>query len=70
MRYEWDPTKAEANQRKHGIQFADAVAVFSDEMALTSDDPYPDEERYVTIGIDAFAGYSSWSTPGAVRSSV
>jgi uncharacterized protein len=55
MRYEWDPAKAEANQKKHGIRFADAVAVFSDEQALTLDDPHPEEERYVTIGMDAFA---------------
>jgi uncharacterized protein len=55
MRYEWDPTKAEANQEKHGIRFADAVEVFRDEQALTLDDPHPDEERYVTIGMDAFA---------------
>jgi uncharacterized protein len=55
MRYEWDPAKAEANQKKHGIRFADAVAVFSDEQALTLDDPHSEEERYVTIGMDAFA---------------
>lgn len=55
MRYEWDPAKAEANQKKHGVRFADAVAVFSDERALTLDDLHPDEERYVTIGMDAFA---------------
>lgn len=55
MRYEWDPVKAEANRKKHGVRFADAVAVFSDERALTLDDPHPGEERYVTIGMDAFA---------------
>jgi uncharacterized protein len=55
MRYEWDPSKAEANLRKHGVRFADAVAVFGDDGALTMDDPHPEEERYVTIGIDAFA---------------
>jgi uncharacterized protein len=54
MRYEWDPAKAEANRKKHGIRFADAVAVFGDEKALTLEDPHPDEERYVTIGMDAF----------------
>jgi uncharacterized protein len=55
MRYEWDPTKAEANWRKHGVSFADAVAVFGDERALTLEDSHPDEERYVTLGMDAFA---------------
>ncbi len=55
MRYEWDPAKAEANQKKHDVRFADAVAVLSDEQALTLDDPHPEEERYVTLGMDAFA---------------
>lgn len=54
-RYEWDRAKAASNLRKHGIHFADAVAVFADESALTLDDPNPDEERYVTLGMDAFA---------------
>jgi uncharacterized protein len=53
MRYEWDPAKAEANQKNHGYRIADAVAVFSDERARTLDDPHPEEERYVTIGMDA-----------------
>ena len=26
--FEWDETKRHANQRKHGIDFADAVEVF------------------------------------------
>lgn len=55
MDYEWDPAKAEANLAKHGVRFADAVIVFSDERALTIDEPHPDEERYVTIGMDALA---------------
>lgn len=55
MEYEWDPEKAKANAEKHGVRFADAVAVFFDENALTLDDPHPDEERYVTIGMDALA---------------
>jgi uncharacterized protein len=55
MHYEWDPAKAEANRAKHGVRFADAVAVFSDERALTLEDPHPEEDRYVTLGMDAFA---------------
>lgn len=35
MIYEWDETKARANLLKHGVDFADAVAVFSDTAALT-----------------------------------
>jgi uncharacterized DUF497 family protein len=55
MRYEWDPDKAATNEAKHGVRFADAVWVFEDELAVTIDDPHPEEERFVTIGLDAFA---------------
>jgi hypothetical protein len=54
MHYEWDPHKATANLDKHAISFADAVALFSDEFALTIADDSADEERFVTIGQDAF----------------
>lgn len=54
MNYEWDPNKAAANLDKHRIHFADAVAVFGDEFALTVADEFTDEERFVTIGLDAF----------------
>jgi uncharacterized DUF497 family protein len=52
MNYEWDPDKARANVRKHKIEFADAVAVFADEMAITMEDERPEEDRFVTIGMD------------------
>jgi hypothetical protein len=45
---------ARSNLQKHGVAFADAVTVFADERALTIQDDYPDEDRYVTIGMDAF----------------
>jgi hypothetical protein len=53
MTYEWDPAKARANLRKHGIDFADAATVFSDDYALTIPDDDAAEERFVTIGMDA-----------------
>jgi len=53
MDYEWDPSKARTNFRKHQIDFADASTIFSDEDAITIPDDYPDEERFVTIGADA-----------------
>lgn len=52
MSYEWDPQKAARNLRKHGVEFADAVAALEDEFALTIDDPHPREERHITIGTD------------------
>jgi hypothetical protein len=51
--YEWDPKKAASNLRKHGVDFADAVTALEDELALTLDDDYPDEQRFITIGTDA-----------------
>jgi hypothetical protein len=49
----WDPEKAAANLRKHGIDLADAATVLSDEQALTVGDDDPDEERFITLGMDA-----------------
>jgi len=53
MDYQWDETKADTNLKKHQVDFADAATVFSDDWALTVADDYPDEERFVTIGMDA-----------------
>lgn len=54
MVYQWNRDKAAANLRKHGIDFADAVSVFSDDLAITIPDERFDEERFITIGVDAF----------------
>lgn len=55
MIYEWDPRKAEANIRKHGVSFEEAATVFVDSLAVTYTDPdHSDEEsREVTIGYSA-----------------
>lgn len=53
MDYQWDPHKARGNLRKHDISFADAVTVFSDDNAITIEDDFPSEERFITIGMDA-----------------
>ncbi len=55
MTYEWDPKKATANLRKHGVSFAEAASVFLDPMALTFDDPdhSAEEDREITIGVSA-----------------
>ncbi|MDF5710917.1 MAG: BrnT family toxin [Nostoc sp. S4] len=54
MEYEWDTNKAKSNYQKHGIDFADAVSVFTDDFAITVIDEHPDEQRFVTIGMDTF----------------
>jgi uncharacterized DUF497 family protein len=53
--FEWDGRKAAVNRRKHGIDLADATAVFEDERALTVPDAITavDETRMLTLGRDA-----------------
>ena len=53
MELEWDDRKAAANAMKHGVDFADAVTILHDELAVTLPDEHPSEERYMTIGMDA-----------------
>ena len=49
VRFEWDPSKAAANQRKHGVAFEEAAECFEDPLALVLDEPrYP--ERLILIG--------------------
>ena len=53
VNYQWDPHKAAANIKKHGVEFADAVGVFEDETALWQEDIGDhDEERFVALGTD------------------
>lgn len=52
--FEWDISKATSNKSKHGISFADTFAVFEDPNAVTIEDFRKDEQRFVTIGMDAF----------------
>jgi hypothetical protein len=55
IRFAWDPTKATANLRKHGVTFEEAETVFSDDSALLRDDPdHSDEEaRFILLGFSA-----------------
>jgi uncharacterized DUF497 family protein len=51
-RFEWDPQKAEANFRKHGISFEVAVAVFDDPFVVRIPDRIEDgEECWQAIGM-------------------
>jgi len=51
VRVEYDPAKAEANLRKHGVSFADATGVLEDPLARTVEDPDAvGERRFVSIG--------------------
>ena len=52
MRFQYDPAKAVANLKKHGISFADAEGVLEDPLALTVQDPDSEgEARFITIGM-------------------
>jgi uncharacterized DUF497 family protein len=52
MRFRFDPEKAAANLRKHGVSFADAEGVLEDPLAVTVEDPDAGgERRFVTIGL-------------------
>ena len=52
--FEWDPTKAKANLRKHGIRFERAAELFLDPLAISiaDEEHSEEEERWVTIGRD------------------
>ena len=72
MRFEWDPLKAEANLREHGVSFAEAVTVLEDDFALTREDPAAvDEPRFVTLGLSNLAQLLvvvyTYKEPDAIR---
>ena len=39
MRFDWNPTKDEANFKKHGVSFKIAITAFDDPYALVAADP-------------------------------
>ena len=52
---EYDPRKAAANLRKHGVSFEEALTVFDDPLSSTlPDDQHSiDEPRFITVGMSA-----------------
>lgn len=69
--FEWDPVKAAANAKKHGVTFDEASTVFGDPLNLLMSDPDHslDEERYLVLGMSnrrgllvlAFAERPPWT---------
>jgi len=55
LRFEWDPRKAAANLRKHGVSFTEAETVFMDEDGLLLEDPdrSATEDRFLLLGLSA-----------------
>jgi uncharacterized DUF497 family protein len=62
MSFEWDPQKAEANFKKHGVRFPEAEPVFEDDYAITIKDDESDsgEQRFVSMGMGEGAGFWWW----------
>ncbi len=54
MRFEWDPAKALANERKHNVSFDEAASVFGG-FYLKRFDARRDygEPRFVALGLDS-----------------
>lgn len=53
MKFEWDEHKNKLNIQKHGVDFKDAVYVFSDPFSLNLPDSFSEnEERWMLLGIN------------------
>lgn len=57
IRFDWDPAKAKANLKKHGISFEEAQSVFYDEFAVQFFDGEhsSSEDRFLMLGMSAQA---------------
>jgi hypothetical protein len=53
--FEWDPPKAKANLKKHGISFEEAKSVFHDEFAIQfyDDEHSSIEDRFLMLGMSS-----------------
>jgi len=53
MKFEWDPGKAVANFKKHGVSFEEARTVFYDDFAVQFfDDAHVEQEdRFIMLGM-------------------
>ena len=57
IEFEWDPAKARANVKKHGVSFEEAQSIFYDEFAVQFFDEAhsSDEERFLLLGMSTRA---------------
>ena len=53
LEFEWSPDKDRANQRKHGVAFAEASTIFRDPRSRTQFDytHSEGEDRFATMGV-------------------
>ena len=57
IQFDWDQSKATANQRKHGVSFEEAQSIFYDEFAVQfyNEEHSISEERFILLGMSARA---------------
>ena len=57
MRFEWEPSKASTNLRKHQVSFEEAKSVFFDDFAVQffDEEHSSDEERFIMLGMSSGA---------------
>ena len=57
MKFEWDPSKAASNAKKHKVTFEVAKTVFYDDFAVQffDEDHSFDEERFLLLGMSSDA---------------
>ena len=54
MEIQYDPSKAELNERKHGVSFDEATSVLFDPMGLSfEDNDSENEHRWVLLGMSS-----------------
>jgi len=53
IRFDWDPDKAAANEKKHGVRFSEAATACGDPLSITIPDPERSvgEARFVLVGL-------------------
>ncbi len=53
IKFEWNPTKAQSNLKKHGVSFEEAKSIFYDELAIQfyDNDNSESEDRFIMLGI-------------------
>ena len=56
LRWSWDPDKAKTNLEKHRVSFQLAERALGDPHCISVPDPYPNEERWRTLGWPSLDG--------------
>ena len=74
IEFQWDPTKARDNLKKHGVSFEEARSVFFDEYArqFFDEEHSEDEDRFIMLGVSHGARilvvcHCEWGRGGVIR---